>query len=225
MNTQVCAFIFARGGSKGVPGKNIRLLGGKPLIAHAIELGKKCRSVDRVIVSTDSEDIARVARDHGAEVPFLRPAELAGDKAPEWLAWQHAIRKVRETGIRCDTFLSLPATSPLRAMEDVANCLTELERGGHDIVMTVKEASRNPYFNMVTMDASRRARLVCGDGRIQNRQEAPAVYDVTTVAYAARADFILNSKGMFDGRAGAVVVPDCSDMRSCASRREATRLL
>ena len=85
------AVIFARGGSKGLPGKNIRPLAGKPLIAWAIEHALAVKRIDRVIVSTDSEEIAAVAREYGAEVPFLRPAELARDDSPEWLAWRHAL--------------------------------------------------------------------------------------------------------------------------------------
>ena len=87
----VIAFVFARGGSKGLPGKNLRQFAGKPLIAHAIEHALAVPRIDRVIVSTDSPDIASVARDFGAEVPFLRPADLAADDSPEWLSWRHAL--------------------------------------------------------------------------------------------------------------------------------------
>src|SRR5437764_323228 len=89
------AFIFARGGSKGVPGKNIKPLGGKPLIAHAIDVARATPGIETVIVSTDDPAIADVARRFGAEVPFVRPAELAQDKSSEWLAWRHAIEWVR----------------------------------------------------------------------------------------------------------------------------------
>src|SRR5690606_14672723 len=84
------AFVFARGGSKGVPRKNVRPLDGRPLIAHSIEVGLATPGVETVIVSTDDAEIAAVARAYGAEVPFLRPAELAQDSSPEWLAWRHA---------------------------------------------------------------------------------------------------------------------------------------
>ena len=87
----IIAFIFARGGSKGLPDKNIKILNGKPLIAWSIEHAKSVKRVDRVIVSTDSEEIARIAREYGAEVPFMRPAALATDNSPEWLSWQHSL--------------------------------------------------------------------------------------------------------------------------------------
>jgi N-acylneuraminate cytidylyltransferase len=86
------AFIFARGGSKGLPGKNIRNFGGKPLIAWSIECALSVKAIDQVIVSTDSEEIAEISKSFGAEVPFIRPSELATDQSPEWLSWQHALR-------------------------------------------------------------------------------------------------------------------------------------
>ena len=90
------AFIFARGGSKGLPGKNVRLLDGKPLIAWSIEHARAVKRIERVIVSTDSQEIANVARQFGAEVPFIRPKEFALDDSPEWIAWQHALNYLTE---------------------------------------------------------------------------------------------------------------------------------
>ena len=111
----VIAFIFARGGSKGLVGKNIRQLQGKPLIAWSIEQALAVKRINRVIISTDSLDIAAVARKYGAEVPFIRPAELARDNSPEWLAWRHALTYMLETdGKLPEVMLSLPATAPLR---------------------------------------------------------------------------------------------------------------
>ena len=207
MKPNVVAFIFARGGSKGVPRKNIRLLAGKPLIAYAIETAKACPSVSRVVVSTDDAEIGRVARECGAEVPFVRPPELAGDKAPEWLAWQHAIREVGRNG-PLDVFLSVPTTSPLRAVEDVEACVRVLLEGDADVVVTVRPAERNPYFNMVTLDGRGYASLVIRpDADVQNRQTAPPVFDLTTVAYAARPEFEMKAKSLFEGRVKTVLVP------------------
>ena len=113
----ITGFIFARGGSKGVPRKNVRSLCGKPLIAHAIDAALGSRFIQRVVVSTDDPEIADVARRYGADVPFLRPAELATDTAAEWLCWRHAIQFVNaEAGrLPLDLFVSVPATAPLRA--------------------------------------------------------------------------------------------------------------
>ena len=94
MKPFVYAFIFARGGSKGIPRKNIRKLAGKPLIAYSIEAGHKSKLIDRVAVSTDDHEIARIATQYGAEVPFIRPIKLSQDDSPEWLAWRHAIQEI-----------------------------------------------------------------------------------------------------------------------------------
>lgn len=205
----VVCFIFARGGSKGLPGKNTKMLAGKPLIAYSIEMALACPSIQAVIVSTDDPEIAEVARRWGAETPFLRPAELATDTAPEWLAWRHAIRWYeRELG-HFDVFLSLPATSPFRAAEDVDACIDALESDPEaDLVITVREAERSPYFNMVTVNPDGYAELVISSGKgVNRRQDAPKIYDVTTVAYAARPKYVLQSEGLFEGAVRTVLVP------------------
>lgn len=207
----VCAFIFARGGSQGVPRKNIRMLGGKPLIAHAIESGLHCSAIDRVVVSTDDEEIAAVAREYGAEIPFMRPGELARNDTPELLAWKHAIENFRKRDDlpTVDIFVSLPATSPFRDVTDIEACLGMFLEHDPDIVVTVKPASRHPAFNMVTLDGDGNAQLAMKTGhRIHRRQDAPAMFDMTTVAYVAKPDFILRTDSIFDGRVMAVTVPE-----------------
>ena len=124
------AFIIPRGGSKGLPGKNIRLLSGKPLIAWSIEHALAVKRIERIIVSTDSEAIAAVAREHGAEVPFIPPAELAHNDSPEWLAWRHALNCLHETtGVLPEVMVAIPTTAPLRLQIDIENCLEEYEKG------------------------------------------------------------------------------------------------
>ena len=203
------AFIFARGGSKGVPRKNIRLLDGKPLIAHSIEVGLATPGIETVIVSTDDAEIADIARAHGAEVPFLRAAALSQDNSPEWLAWRHAVNWFKTERGEFDCFVSLPPTSPFRAVEDVAACINRIrDEPETDVVITVAHASRSPYFNMVRLDEQQCAQLVLPPATgIARRQDAPPVYDVTTVAYAARPHFILMAERLFAGRVSAVVVP------------------
>ena len=209
MNMSVTAFIFARGGSKGLPGKNIRPFGGKPLIAWSIEQALAVDRVDRVIVSTDSDEIASVAKDFGAHVPFMRPAELAGDQSPEWLAWRHALDflKVSEGGLP-DAMLSVPATAPLRRQVDLENCLDEYEKGDVDVVITVTEAHRSPYFNMVKENTDGTVGLVIPlQTSIARRQDSPAVFDMATVAYVVRPEFVFSNTSTFEGRVRAVQIP------------------
>ncbi|TCS72477.1 N-acylneuraminate cytidylyltransferase [Sulfuritortus calidifontis] len=204
----VC-FIFARGGSKGLPGKNIKPLAGKPLIAHSIAIARQCARVETVVVSTDDAAIAEVARIYGAEVPFMRPAELSSDTAPEWLAWRHAVDWYQRERGSFDIFLSLPATSPFRSLEDVNACLDLLASDREaDAVITVREAERSPYFNMVSLDKDGYANLVIRPKTsISRRQDAPRVYEMTTVAYAVRPAFINRADCLFAGRLRAVCVP------------------
>ena len=203
------AFIFARGGSKGLPGKNIRPLGGKPLIAWSIEQALAVKRITRVIVSTDSEEIAAVARNYGAEVPFIRPTELARDDSPEWLAWRHALNYLLDTvGVLPEAMVSLPATAPLRSPLDIENCLDEYEKGDADMVVTVTDAHRSPYFNMVKTNADGTVGLVIPpQSAIARRQDVPTVYDMTTVAYVARPEFVMTRNAVFEGRVRAVHVP------------------
>jgi CMP-N-acetylneuraminic acid synthetase len=207
--SRAIGFIFARGGSKGVPGKNIKLLAGKPLIAYAIETGLACKNLETVIVSTDDEEIARVAREYSAEVPFMRPAELATDTSSEWLAWQHAIKQVQMARGEFDVFVSMPVTSPFRDVSDVQACIDTLNGDpATDIVITTREAERSPYFNMVKLDAAGYASVVIQpENAVVRRQDVPAVYDVTTVAYAARPEYILRASRLFEGKVKTVVVP------------------
>lgn len=203
------AFIFARGGSKGIPRKNVRELAGKPLIAHAIDVALASPSLGDVIVSTDDAEIASVAKAYGARVPFMRPAELAGDTAAEWLAWRHAIDWVEANEGPFDLFVSLPATSPFRSVEDVEACITILrEEPQTDIVATVKKADRSPWFNMVKLANDGAASLVIPPvGEVTRRQDAPVVWDMTTVAYAARTSFVKKQIGLFAGRLRVVEIP------------------
>lgn len=203
------AFIFARGGSKGLPGKNLRQLNGKPLIAWSIECALSVNRIKRVIVSTDSAEIAEVAVNHGAEVPFMRPSELAQDESPEWAAWQHAICWAHdEMGYLPGAMVSIPTTAPLRMALDIENCLDEYQKGNVDMVVTITDSHRSPYFNMVKRGEDKTVNLVIPpESRIFRRQDAPVVYDMTTVCYVANPQFVMDHSSTFEGRVGAVHVP------------------
>jgi len=207
--TDITAFIFARGGSKGLPGKNIRPFAGKPLIAWAIEQALAVPAIQRVIVSTDSQEIADIARAYGADVPFLRPNELAKDTSPEIEAWRHALAYLRDTERNLpDVFVSVPTTAPLRLPEDIESCLDIYRGRDADIVLTVSPAHRNPWFNMVSLQADGTVELVNNpDASITRRQDTPEVFDVSTVAYVANPNFILSDSSLFSGRVRAAKVP------------------
>ena len=205
----VLGVVTARAGSKGIPGKNTKLLAGKPLIAYTIEAALASGVFDRLILTTDDECAARIARDLGCEVPFMRPAELAADDAPEWLAWRHAVRTLDATGGRrkVDVLVAVPTTSPLRVARDVDACVETLLESDADVVITVTPAARSPYYNMVVLDEGYARPVIHPSGPLHRRQDAPRVFDMTTVAYAARAGYVVSAEGLFDGKVRAVMVP------------------
>ncbi len=205
MAERVFAFVFARGGSKGLPRKNVKLLDGIPLLAHSIRCAHSMPAVERVFVSTDDPEIAAVAREWNADV-IDRPSELATDTASEWLAWRHAIQVASDKAGPFDVFLSLPATSPLRSTEDVSACLQALAPGS-DMVITVTTAARSPYFNMIVRDADGTSKLCIEAPPLARRQDSPLVFDITTVAYVTRPSFVLGHDRMFDGVVTSVIVP------------------
>jgi CMP-N-acetylneuraminic acid synthetase len=202
-------FIFARGGSKGLPGKNIRPLMGKPLIAWSIEQALSVNRIEKVIVSTDSEEIANVARAYGAEVPFIRPKALSEDNSPEWLAWQHALDFMsKSTGRLPEVMVSIPVTAPLRSSSDINNCLDEYEKGDVDAIITIADSYRSPFFNMVKADKKGYIDLVIkSDTSFTRRQDVPEVFDITTVCYVVNTKFVISNDSLFQGRVKGVKVP------------------
>lgn len=204
----VYAFIFARGGSKGVPQKNIKLLANKPLIQYAIDVAHQCPQITHVFVSTDDKAIANISLNCGAIV-IERPEELASDNASEWLAWQHAIQYVIEHygAQTADTFISLPATSPLRIIDDVNNALACYQQHCFDLVFGTTDAARSPYFNMVKKNAKGQVSLVCDSSEYTRRQDVPEVFDITTIAYVSSFEFILEHHSLFAGTVGSFHVP------------------
>ena len=200
------AFIFARGGSKGVPGKNVKLFAGKPLLAYSIETANKVPAIDRVFVSTDDQEIASVAEQWGATV-IHRPTELAQDNSPEWLAWQHAVKWVEEQISPFDVFISLPATSPLRNQQDIQNCLHLFDETT-DVVVTITATNRSPWFNMVRILENGYTKILFeGERTYSRRQDVPTAFDMTTVAYVSRPEFIQSASHIFDGIVKAVEIP------------------
>jgi N-acylneuraminate cytidylyltransferase len=206
--TGLTAFIFARGGSKGIKDKNIRMVAGKPLIAHSIASALASRSISRVMVSTDGEAIAEASRAYGADV-LMRPAALASDDSPELLSWKHAVDASGAFGPDGqDLFVSLPATSPLRSPEDVDGAVAKFRAGGCEVLFGISPSRRSPYLNMVTIGDDGLIRVVLDDARSYRRQDVPDVYDITTCVYVTTPGFVRDCRGrLMDGRVGYVVIP------------------
>jgi CMP-N-acetylneuraminic acid synthetase len=205
----IVALICARSGSKGVPDKNIKPLAGKSLILRSINQIKELKEINRVIVSTDSEKIADIVVNAGAEVPFMRPKKLAEDNVPEWLVWRHALESINEIdGGYPDILIVVPVTAPLRTVDDLKKCLTEYQKGNADVIITATDSHRNPYFNMVKIDKKGMANLVISPKEtIIRRQDTPYVYDMTTVAYVTNPKFVLENDSIFSGKVRHVYIP------------------
>jgi N-acylneuraminate cytidylyltransferase len=202
------AGIFARGGSKGVPGKNTALIGNRSLLGLAIECAATLDDIGTVFVSTDSEEIASEARRCGAEIPFIRPEGLSADESPEWLAWRHAIENLSLDTGEVEGLIIVPTTSPLRNSCDLQRCIEEFRTGKWDVVITITESQRNPYFNIVTIGNEGNAQLfIEPSGVVSRRQDAPTCYDICTVAYVVSPRYVLDEAGLFAGRVGYILVP------------------
>ena len=202
------ALICARGGSKGIPGKNVKLLDNTPLIGWSIKTAKQIDRISRIIVSTDSEKIAETALKYGAEIPFIRPRKLAKDDSPEWLVWRHALDYLKEEKYKIDGLIIIPPTAPLRNAQDINNCISVFEEGDSDAIITVTDAHRNPFFNMVSVDQDGYSSLVIQQQKnIFRRQDAPSVLVMTTVAYVLKPEFIYNNNSLFEGKVRSVHIP------------------
>lgn len=207
-STKVIATICARGGSKGVPGKNIRLFCGKPLVVHSIEVARRCQLINRVIVSTDDPKILEIAREAGAEVPFLRPKELAQDTTPKVPVIRHAVQFLEtQEGYYPDIVVDLDVTSPLRTEKDIEACIRMVRDGGADNVFSVTEARRNPYFNMVEIINGKVCPVKELDQPIIRRQDAPVVYDENASIYVWQRDVLMNNDSLYLPKTRIYVMP------------------
>lgn len=206
-DNRILCVIPARGGSKGLPGKNIKELLGKPLIAYSIEQAKKSRYIDRVIVSTESEEIAEIAKKYGAELPFIRPLELASDDSSIFDVLLHAIdwMETKEKYV-FDILVLLHVTAPLRNTEDIDNCIELLVEKDADNVFSVAEAHRNPYFNMVELDKNNAVKPV-KNGNFVNRQSAPRVFDMNASTYVWWKEILKKKKSTFLEKTCIYIMP------------------
>lgn len=202
--------IFARGGSKGLVDKNLRYAGGRTLLQQAISHAKSLDICQEIWVSTDSVKIAEAASFEGAKV-IQRPGSLATDDSPEWLSWQHAIKFLRRSGYRVDVLVSIPTTAPLRNASDIERCIDLVTNSeDYDAAVTVTQSRRSPWFNMVEFGRNGKqvSLIMNADAGISRRQDAPLSFDMTTVAYALKAEFVLSAENLWQGKIGGVIVPE-----------------
>lgn len=191
--------ICARGGSRGVPGKNVRELLGKPLIAYSVEQARRSGLFDAVAVSSDSATVLDAAARAGADLLVRRPDEMASDTAPKLLAIRHCVESAeRELGRQFPVFVDLDATSPLRRPADIAGAIALLESRGVSSVITGAPARRSPYFNLVETND----RGVVGlskplDRAVVRRQDAPRCYDMNASIYVWRRDVFMTNPAVF----------------------------
>ena len=191
-----------------MPGKNIRHLLGKPLIAYTIETARACPTVGHIVVSTDTDEIATVAEEYGVQVSFRRPAVMASDSAPKILAIRHATAYVEaHEGFTPDIVVDLGVDVPLRCPEDITACVNVLQtRPFLDAAVVVYEAERNPYYTMVEFEGEQ-VRLVKPGLNLVTRQDAPLVYSVSGSVFAWRRSALSSVTHLYEGRWGACIVP------------------
>ncbi|MDY6105828.1 MAG: acylneuraminate cytidylyltransferase family protein, partial [Candidatus Limisoma sp.] len=179
--------IPARGGSKGIPHKNIKPLAGKPLIGYSIDVARQLAADDDICLTTDDPEIAATAESMGLNVPFLRPASLATDTCGTYEVLIHALDFYRDRGIDYDTLVLLQPTSPMRTADDVRAALA-LYSPDIDMVVTVKEAASNPYYNCYETDNDGFLHISKGDGGYTRRQDAPKVWEYNGAVYVINVE-------------------------------------
>lgn len=207
--TRLCT-ICVRGGSKGVEGKNIRMLLGKPLIAHSIQQAKDSSLFQAVAVDSDSEQILDIARKWGADYLIKRPDELATDHAAKLPAIRHCVTETeRFIGKSFDVIVDLDATSPLRIPDDIVQCVRLLEERGVSNVITGAPARRSPYFNLVEVDELGVAHLSKKlEIPVVRRQDAPKCYDMNASIYVWRREVLFNNPTIFNADTLLYVMPE-----------------
>jgi len=190
----ILVIIPARGGSKGIPRKNIRDLNGKPLIAYTIEEAKKSRYIDRIVVSTEDEEIAEISKKYGVEVPYLRPLELSEDNSPTIDCVIHMINWLKEKENYVPDYLCLlQCTSPLRTHEDIDGTVEKAITLNMDGAVSVCEAEVNPYWTNV-FEGDRLKYFIEEGKQITRRQDLPKVYRLNGAVYLIKTSILLHQK-------------------------------
>jgi len=197
---KILGLIPARGGSKGIPGKNSKMLGGKPLIQYSIDAALACTRIERVVVSTDSEAIASISKAAGAEVPFLRPAELASDQSPTIDTIIHALRFFQDGGTHFDAVCLLQPTCPFRSAEEIDEALQRFQNQEADSLVSVREVPHqyNPHWVFEADEQSGFLKIATGEKQIIPRRQAlPKAYHRDGSIYITRASVLLEQNSLY----------------------------
>lgn len=202
-NKTVLAIIPARGGSKGVPRKNIRDLAGKPLIAWTIEEAKKSKYIDRLILSSEDDEIISVAKQYGCEVPFKRPAYLAADDTPGIEPILHAVNNLPDY----DFVLLLQPTSPLRVVEDIDGCIEYLFQNEAPACVSVTEPEKSPFWMYTINQKGLMKPLIQQESLVGRRQDLPLVYALNGAVYVAESDWLKENKSFLTEETIAFIMP------------------
>ena len=204
----IVAVIPARGGSKGIPQKNLRTILGKPLIAYTIETALQAKTLTRTIVSTDDEQIKEVSQDYGAEVPFLRPSHLATDTAPGISVLQHAIIYLAEhEGYLTDIVVCLQPTSPLRSGEDIDAAVNLCLDSGADSVVSLCQAKHHPYWMKKIVDGRVHPLMNENVNHYTRRQDLPPVYQLNGALYVTRTNVLLEENRVLGKYTAPYIMP------------------
>ena len=205
--------ICMRGGSKGLSNKNLRVLLGKPLMAYTIEQAQESKLFEHIVVSTDSNKIAKMAISFGAKAWFLRPSELSKDEAPKIPAIRHAfLESERHFNCKFDLVIDLDVTSPLRRVGDITNAYNQLIEENADILITGSSARKNPYFNMVEIIEGQLQLVKKLDEPVVRRQDAPQVYDMNASMYIWKRNVLLNKDSLFTKKTSLYIMPEESSV-------------
>lgn len=200
--------ICARGNSKGIKNKNIKLFNQKPLIFYSIQQALKSKYIKEVFVSTDSKKIAKISKNLGAKIKFIRSKKLSLDNTPEINVWKDAIKRLQKINkINYSHLCVLPITSPLRNVNDIDKTVRIYRQKKVDGVLCVTKSSKNPYFNMIKKNKKFIEPLLKDNKKIFIRQKAPEIFDVTTVAYVYSTKFILEANHILNGKIACNIIP------------------
>jgi N,N'-diacetyl-8-epilegionaminate cytidylyltransferase len=202
----IIGVVFARGNSQGIKNKNLLKLKKLSLVEIAVKQAYKTKIIKEVYISSDNKKILNKAKKQKAIIPFIRPKKLATNKSPEILSWRHFIRYLRKEKIKADYIVSVPTTSPLREVNDIKKCIKLAKRGDYDLIFTITKTNKSPYFNML-MRKKNSYNFLKFKKKIFRRQDSPKFYDLTTVCYVFKPDFVMRKNNLLSGKTGYVEIP------------------